>query len=348
MEQHYRISIIVPVYKVEKYISRCIESIISQDMDNVFMECLLIDDCSPDKSITIAKEKIKLYSGNIIFRIITHEHNKGLSAARNTGINAAQGDFILFIDSDDYMKPNSISKMIEALEKNPKADSIIANYYDCKEEKVPFPIKEIEIATNTDDIMKFYYDIKIKNAAWNKLVSREHILKHHIYFVEGLLNEDVLWSYRQYSTSNYIVIIPDVTYVYEFNPLSIVNTTSEKAEKNIESFLYISDKLLDEPYQGHYVDFILFTFNYIVKALYLMQTYKKTEIQKYKFRKVRTKILTKSLLNHRYIISIFFLLLFWPISLLLKLSFYRNIYDKQFKLVALLAKTFNCIHKSTT
>ena len=59
MEQHYRISIIVPVYKVEKYISRCIESIISQDMDNVFMECLLIDDCSPDKSITIAKEKIK-------------------------------------------------------------------------------------------------------------------------------------------------------------------------------------------------------------------------------------------------------------------------------------------------
>ena len=348
MEHHFRISIIVPVYKVEKYISRCIESIISQDMDNISMECLLIDDCSPDKSITIAKEKIKFYSGNIIFRIITHEHNKGLSAARNTGINAALGDYILFIDSDDYMKPNSISKMIEALEKHPMADSVIANYYDCKEKKVPFPIKRIEIATNTDDIMKLYYDIKIKNAAWNKLVSREQIIKHKIYFIEGLLNEDVLWSYRQYSTSNYIVLIPDVTYVYEFNPQSIVNTTNEKAEKNIESFLYISDRLMDEPYQGHFVDFLLFTFNYIVKALYLMQTYKKTENQKHSFRKVRTKLLTKSLLNHRYILSTFFMLLFWPISLLLKFSFYRNIYDKQFKLVALLANTFNCMHKSAT
>jgi len=344
MEQHYRISIIIPIYKVEQYIKRCIDSIIAQEIKDVPMECLLIDDCSPDESINFAKETIASYTGNIDFKFLKHDHNRGLSAARNTGILAAKGDYIFFIDSDDYLKPQSISKMIEALDANPLAESVIANFYDCKEKKVPFPIEHLTVANNRDDIMSLFYDIKIKNAAWNKLVSRKQILTQQMFFVEGLLNEDVLWSYRQYSTSHSIVLIPDVTYIYEFNPQSIVNTTTQKAHKNVDSFLYISDKLMEEPYQGHFVDFMLFTFSFIVKAQYLMQKHGKTDEQTKKYNAVRRKIVLKALKDCRIILCLFFMLLFKPFCLLLNYSFFRHQYDKLLKVVSLLAKSTNFLH----
>lgn len=345
MKQEYRISIIVPVFNVEQYIKRCIESIIAQEIKDVLMECLLIDDCSPDNSITIAKQTLHDYNGNIYFKFHKHDYNRGLSAARNTGIQAAKGDYILFIDSDDYLKPQSLFKMLKALDANPIADSVVANYYDCKEKKVPFPIEQLTIANNRDDIMRLFYNIKIKNAAWNKLVSRKQIIQNQIYFVEGLLNEDVLWSYKQYSTSNSMVLIPDVTYIYEYNPQSIVNTTVQKAHKNIDSFLYISANLMNEPYQGHFVDFMLFTFSYIVKALFLMQTYGATNEQKERFCFVRKKIIISALKRRRIILCSFFLLLYKPLSLLLNYSFFRNLYDRQSKIIALLAKYFNFAHK---
>ena len=94
------ISIIVPVYNVEQYISRCIRSIIDQDNSHAIIECLFVDDCSPDNSIQIVRSIVDQYNGNIYFKILIHTENKGLSVARNTGIEAAKGDYILFVDPD--------------------------------------------------------------------------------------------------------------------------------------------------------------------------------------------------------------------------------------------------------
>ena len=85
------LSIIIPIYNVEKYIERCLESIISQDTSRYEIECVLINDCTPDNSITIARNIINNYHGNIQFRVLEHEKNKGLSEARNTGIRNATG-----------------------------------------------------------------------------------------------------------------------------------------------------------------------------------------------------------------------------------------------------------------
>lgn len=90
-----KISVVLPLYNVEKYIRKCLESIIAQENSGYTIECLIIDDASPDNSMTIVKEIIANYHGfAITFRVIRHEVNKGLSEARNAGIKASTGDFL--------------------------------------------------------------------------------------------------------------------------------------------------------------------------------------------------------------------------------------------------------------
>ena len=92
------ISIIIPIYNVEKYVAECLNAVISQTYDHSKIECILVDDCTPDNSMVIVNEIIGKYNGEMTFNIIGHEQNLGLSAARNTGIEAAAGKYIYFID----------------------------------------------------------------------------------------------------------------------------------------------------------------------------------------------------------------------------------------------------------
>ena len=109
--EEFDVSIIIPVYGVENYIERCLYSVMQQDSKSVSLECILVDDCSPDNSINIAEKMIKDYSGGIRFEILSHEKNQGLSVARNTGMNSAKGRFLFFMDSDDYITDDCIVKL---------------------------------------------------------------------------------------------------------------------------------------------------------------------------------------------------------------------------------------------
>ena len=101
-----KVSIIIPIYNVEPYIERCLQSVVSQTYP--YFECILIDDCGNDRSMPFAEQFIQNYSGEIHFRILRHENNCGLSSARNTGMKAANGDYIYFMDSDDAITPECI------------------------------------------------------------------------------------------------------------------------------------------------------------------------------------------------------------------------------------------------
>ena len=92
--EEYDVSIVIPVYGVENYIERCLNSVMQQDSKSVSLECILVDDCSPDNSIKIAEKIIKDYSGGIRFEILRHDKNQGLSVARNTGMSSAKGRFL--------------------------------------------------------------------------------------------------------------------------------------------------------------------------------------------------------------------------------------------------------------
>jgi len=96
------ISIIIPVYNVENYIWKCLDSVIAQKCDGFNIECILVDDCTPDNSMVIVEDVVNNYHGkDVNFVILHHEVNKGMSIARNTGIDASTGDYVCFLDSDD-------------------------------------------------------------------------------------------------------------------------------------------------------------------------------------------------------------------------------------------------------
>ena len=114
----HSISIIIPVYNVEKYIERCLLSVIGQKGLDGFVECILVDDCTPDRSMQIAQKLIGDYQGSIHFRIIHNNENQGLSCSRNNGLKIAKGDFVYFLDSDDYIYPNCLELLSQRLTYN--------------------------------------------------------------------------------------------------------------------------------------------------------------------------------------------------------------------------------------
>ena len=130
-----KVSIIIPIYNVSQYIKRCIDSVISQTYQNI--ECILVDDYSPDNSIHLAEEIINSYKGAIDFRIIHHTQNEGLSSARNSGTNVATGDYLYYLDSDDEITPGCIEKLLALVEKYPNVEMVQGNM-----QTIPSPNKQ--------------------------------------------------------------------------------------------------------------------------------------------------------------------------------------------------------------
>ena len=123
------VSIIIPIYNVEKYVAECLNSVISQTYDHSKIECIIVNDCTTDDSMDIVYEIIKKYDGGMSFIICRHEHNEGVSAARNTGIEVAKGNYIFFIDSDDYIYPNSLELLLNASKIYGYPDMVVGNFY---------------------------------------------------------------------------------------------------------------------------------------------------------------------------------------------------------------------------
>lgn len=208
-----KISIIVPIYQVANYIEDCLDSVMKQDYTGD-LECLLIDDCGKDRSITIAEEFIeKEKKENICFSILHHQHNRGLSAARNTGIDAASGEYVYFLDSDDTIAPDAIRLMVEPLQKK-NYDFVVANYQitGSKDSAPVLGLKEGEYIGN-EKIVNSYHTQWFA-MAWNKLVSLDFIKKNDLYFKEGLIREDELWSFKLACVATSMYVIPDSTYNY--------------------------------------------------------------------------------------------------------------------------------------
>ncbi|MCI2088608.1 MAG: glycosyltransferase [Prevotella sp.] len=117
------VSIIIPVYGVEKYIARCAKSVLEQTYHNI--EYIFVNDCSKDRSIEVLEETIKQYPDKAeSVRVVNHEHNLGLAAARNTGVDAAKGEWLMHVDSDDYLEPTAVEKSVKKATKD-NADMVI-------------------------------------------------------------------------------------------------------------------------------------------------------------------------------------------------------------------------------
>lgn len=210
-----KISIIVPVYKVEDYISECIQSIMKQTYKEE-IECIIVDDCTPDRSIKIATGLIAQYKGNISFKIIKHKKNAGLSVARNTGIKESTGDYLFFIDSDDYITPDCIEQIAKTLQKYPDSDIVQGGIYTTNNSlywdatnKAPVYIQEHEKIQKLL-LKKETYPITV----WNKLIKKNFITRYHLLFKPNIIHEDEHWLFFLSKYIQSISICHHNTYYY--------------------------------------------------------------------------------------------------------------------------------------
>lgn len=239
-----KISIIIPVYKVELYIRKCIESVINQDYDGQ-IECIIVDDATPDNSITIAKNLISDYRGYIEFQIIRHEKNKGLSAARNTGIMASKGDYIYFLDSDDYIEPYCISSMCDIIKKYPDVEIVQAGTNSSWGDFNLVGRNDLpDYTENRKWIKKTFLKRNLfLVTSWNKLIKKSFVVNNKLYFKEGIVHEDEHWNFFACKYLSSFAICRKNTYNYITRDGSIMQENNEK--KNIESWLIIMDDFIN-------------------------------------------------------------------------------------------------------
>lgn len=219
-----KVSVIIPVYNVAKYIERCLLSVLNQTWQN--LEIILVDDCSPDNSMEIAREVIVSHTRGEMVKCLAHEKNGGLSVARNTGISIATGDYLYFLDSDDYIPETSIELLATtASQKLP--DFVIGNYEVTGAERWAPPLfLKTGFYDGNAMILSDYAHEKWYVMAWNKLVNRNYLLLNKLYFKEGIVHEDDLWSFKLACTSQSMAVVNTTTYYYCMQPDSIMRAPS--------------------------------------------------------------------------------------------------------------------------
>lgn len=228
------VSIVVPVYNVESFVGRCLDSIFAQTYSP--LECIVVDDCGTDASMDIVRERLANYRGNISFKILRHEKNRGLSAARNTGAAAAGGDYVYFLDSDDMITPDCIAQLAAPLRER-RVDFVLGNYASGGEHACFLPVRlPTGFLDGNEKIRASYFRSDWFMMAWNKLVSRDFLNREKLQFCEGLLHEDNLWSFQLACTARSMCVVNALTYVYTIRGNSI---TTAKTRKNLDALARI-------------------------------------------------------------------------------------------------------------
>lgn len=225
-------SVIVPVYNVENYLKECVDSVLCQTFTDY--ELILIDDGSTDKSGKICEEYADKYEN---VRLISKE-NGGLSSARNCGIKSAEGEFLLFLDSDDFWCSRDCLKILKAAsEESPDFIMFKMNkYFDgvTEDSYGDYDLDLINKGNPTDIFLYMVKENKQLACACNKAIKRDHIIKNGIFFREGITGEDIDWVVRLFAPSEKITAVNDVLYMYRQNRRgSITNVVSSKKLANL-------------------------------------------------------------------------------------------------------------------
>lgn len=261
MGHDIKISIIIPVYKVEPYIVRCIESVLRQTYRN--LEIIIVDDCTPDRSMDIAQSVINDYldvnvndnlNDNLRFVYLRHEHNRGLSAARNTGTDAATGDYVFFMDSDDELPDNAIEILCQEVRKRPGIEMVqgLRKYITPHKLNNSQTVFSLYVEDNNWIRYHYYYEPKriISTTAWNKLILKSFVTTNHLYFKEGLIHEDELWMFEVVKVLRKYAVISNLTYLHYSTEGSIMNT-EDALQRSFHWNIILTEilKKLDNPYK---------------------------------------------------------------------------------------------------
>ncbi len=242
-----KLSIIVPIYNVEQYLRKCVDSLLAQDLSSSKYEIILVDDESPDACPQICDEYAAAHEN---IRVI-HRENGGLSAARNSGIEIAQGDYLMFVDSDDYIEPNVLGKLMAQVERE-NLDVLrydIRNVNDKYEEFHPNrdPKRDVDFSESMVDGETFLNERLGPGCyAWQFILRRDLILSEkmsnvkcqmsnskNILFTPGIYFEDTDWTPRMLLRAKRVASTPMIVYNYLWRIGSITLPTDPIKRKKV-------------------------------------------------------------------------------------------------------------------
>lgn len=234
-----KVSILTPVYGVEKYIEQCARSLFEQSYAHI--EYIFVNDCTPDHSIDLLQSLSQEYPDRADqIHIIHHEHNRGVGAARQTALMAATGDYIMFVDSDDFLPRNAVEALVREAERS-EADLIDGAYAEWNNGNAGKP--QLPFDAKRERLLKLHICQNIiTNRLWGRLYKRSLIMEHQIFFEEGInYAEDLFWNtqflYYAQKTS-----ISNVVYYYRTDNMN--SYCHDISEKNLLSYFKSTHRMI--------------------------------------------------------------------------------------------------------
>lgn len=251
------VSVVVPIYNVEPYVEQCLRSIMYQTYEN--LEIICVDDCGQDNSMDIVKTLVKEDSR---IKIVRHKKNKGLGGARNTGLKKASGEYMLFIDSDDWIEKDCVEEVVNVMNKTGVDSAWFKAQFWLENEQKTAPMDFCSYFMNLNE---GYININENNLSsfplitWNKAYRRDFLLKHKLGWRENVIYEDVEFYYKAFTKTSYIYLIDKYFYYYRQRPGSIMQSSLYNDEKSKtayfvvgEVYKYLIKENLFEKYQNAY------------------------------------------------------------------------------------------------
>ncbi|MBQ5558491.1 MAG: glycosyltransferase [Lachnospiraceae bacterium] len=297
-----RLSVIIPVYNAREHIQRCVDSILPQLKEND--ELLLINDGSTDDSIDIIKKIEQQYD---CVRVID-KPNEGVAKTRNLGIIEAKGEFICFIDNDDYVDKEYFETYYNEISKG-KYDLVMGGYKRVTDQKVLFKVKPVQ---------SLWYQLMVV-APWAKIYRRQFLIDHKITFLNYGIGEDNYFNFQVYTKTNRVSVINYSGYNWWFNDASISNTSQKGFNEKIDITVLLN-RLIEltgneKPYSYFYVRYVIWYLLFSGRksnVTQFMKEYKKgIQWLKVKNISVRFPVFSESIkgetLKNRCLINIFIL-----------------------------------------
>ena len=261
------ISVLLPAYNVEKYISCCIDSLIKQTYQNI--EIIIVDDCSPDQSGKIAENYA---SRDSRIKVIHHEYNQGLSGARNTGIDNCNGDFITFVDSDDWVSPDYVEYLYKVICITHADIAMVRTFFTTRFHE---QVREDHISTITpeDMLCDIFYN-RIHEGVWNRLYKRS-VIGNKRFRIESKTGEGMQFNTQVIPSASIIGVGLKRIYVYNVDNNSSATKApnlDKQAYGSVENMKYIKENLLprskrvDDAVEYQYFTTALYALMHIVRS----------------------------------------------------------------------------------
>ena len=224
-----RLSVIVPVFRVEKYLDKCVMSLLHQDMNADEYEIILVDDGSDDT----CPQKCDEYAAQHKQIVAIHQPNKGLSGARNTGIKAARGKYFCFVDSDDFVEPNTYSSLVRQAQ-NEQLDALVFRLqliFNKKKQPIDTFTGDVQSACTGEEFINRHLNVRCFSVVY--MIRRELLMENNLFFKEGIFYEDAEWLPRFLYAAKRVMTSNTMVYNYVQYANSITHPTTQERWKRL-------------------------------------------------------------------------------------------------------------------